>query len=110
MELLTNKIRKSLPKLYSQENGKTGDKKVYCKFFTPDSNWSWYVLEGEQDEEDFLFYGLVVGLETEFGYFSLNELLSARGPLGMPIERDQHFHRCRLDDIGDYRKTLHHVG
>ena len=32
-------------------------------------------------------YG-VDGFEKELGYFSLRELESARGPLGLPIERD----------------------
>ena len=29
--------------------------------------------------------------EEEWGYFVLSELESARGPLGLPIERDLHF-------------------
>jgi hypothetical protein len=38
-----------------------------------------------------MFFGLVVGLETELGYFTLNELESVRGPMGLKIERDRHF-------------------
>ena len=37
------------------------------------------------------FFGFVVGLEKEWGYFRLSELLSARGGLGLPIERDLYF-------------------
>ena len=58
------------------------------KFFTPDSNWTWYA--SEFDGED-IFFGLVAGFEIELGYFSLSELKEARGPLGLPIERDRFF-------------------
>ena len=45
MVLLTKEIENDLPKLYSTENIATKDKIVKIKFFTPDSNWSWYVVE-----------------------------------------------------------------
>ena len=87
MELLPAELRKSLPPLYSQEKSK--DPTVHIKFFTPDSQW--YVTEGSEDDDDFLFFGYVVGMEKEWGYFLLSELTSARGPLGLAIERDLSF-------------------
>ena len=66
-----------LPPLYSQEHEE--DPLVICKFFTPDSNWTWFT-PFEFDGED-LFFGWVVGFEKELGYFRLSELLHARGPL-----------------------------
>src|SRR5579859_8135459 len=89
MELLSAEARKTLPPLYGQE--KNPDPLAYIKFFTPDSNWTWYVTEGSEQEGDFIFFGYVIGFEKEWGYFSLSELESARGPLGLPIERDLHF-------------------
>ena len=59
------------------------------KFFTPDSSWTWYVVE--YDPEQRICFGLVIGHEREFGYFSLEELEQVRGPMGLPIERDLHF-------------------
>jgi Protein of unknown function (DUF2958) len=97
-KLLTQEIRKQLPELYSQEH--EPDPLVICKFFTPDSNWSWFAIEF--DGED-LFFGWIVGFEKELGYFSLNEMTAARGPLGLPIERDSHFTPTRLSEI----KKLH---
>jgi len=94
MKLLTKELREQLPPLYSQEQ--VEDPLVVCKFFTPDSNWTWYAYEF--DGED-LFFGLVYGLETEFGYFSLTELSEARGPLGLPIERDLHFTPKKLSEV-----------
>ena len=66
------------------------------KFFTPDSNWTWYA--SEFDGED-TFFGLVSGFEVELGYFTLSELQGARGPLGLPIERDQHFEPKKLGEL-----------
>ena len=93
MKLLTQAIKKRLPKLYSTD-GQERDKEVICKFFTPDSSWTWFILEGEeQPDGDWLFFALVQGLETELGYVSLRELESVRGPLGLPIERDLYFNK-----------------
>ena len=59
------------------------------KFFTPDASWTWYAVE--YDPVDKLFFGLVCGFEKELGYFSLDELKSIRGLLGLRIERDIFF-------------------
>ena len=87
MKLLTKEIKNVVPKLYSQEE--KGDGAVaYIKFFTPWSNWTWYATEF--DGED-IFFGLVAGLETELGYFSLTELSEVTGPCDSKIERDLYF-------------------
>jgi hypothetical protein len=96
MKLLTEAIRKTLPPLHSQD-GKGEEAIVHAKFFTPDSSWTWFATEGEPitgengSEVDFLFFGLVYGFEKEYGNFSLKELESVRGPLGLEIERDMFF-------------------
>lgn len=59
------------------------------KFIRPDSSWTWYVVE--YDPEDRICFGLVIGHERDLGYFSLEELETIRGPMGLPIERDLHF-------------------
>ena len=94
MELLTSGLREMLPPLYSQEHEE--DPLVICKFFTPDSNWTFYALEF--DGED-LFFGWVVGFEKELGYFRLSELAQARGPFGLQIERDLHFSPMKLSEV-----------
>ena len=87
MKLLTNEIRRRLPALYATEHDK--DPVAQVKFFSPWNGWTWYATEF--DGED-LFFGLVQGLESEWGYFSLAELESVRGPCGVPaIERDLYF-------------------
>lgn len=88
-EFFPDDVKNSLPKLYSQDGN--NDATVHVKFFTPWSNWTWYATEGEQQGEDFIFFGYVIGHEREWGYFSLNELQSVTGPFGLKIERDIHF-------------------
>ena len=82
-QFLPEGIIKKIPKLYSQEDVK--DPTVVTKFFTPWSNWTWYVIEYDGEDR---FYGLVDGFEKEFGYFTRTELESATGPMGLKIERD----------------------
>jgi hypothetical protein len=104
MKLLTEEIRKKLPPLYSQD-GKGGKAVVYTKYFTPSSNWTWYVTEGEPvtddsgAELDFRFFGLVDGHFKELGYFNVSELESVNGPMGLPIERDLHWQPKTLQEI-----------
>jgi hypothetical protein len=93
MKLITKAIAKKLPARYSQEN--ESDPICSLKFFTPDSSWTWYVLEGEEEENgDWTFFGKVVSNlcpEGELGYFTLSELKKVRGSLRLPIERDMYF-------------------
>ena len=95
MKLLTDELIKTLPPLYSTENIK--DPLIQCKFFTPDSSWSWYVLEFDKTNE--IFFGYVCGLERELGYFSLAELESLTGALNLNIERDISFKPTKLSVI-----------
>ena len=90
MQLLTVDIKKNLPKLYSTDG--ENNPIAWCKFFDPCGFYTWYVTEGEMQEDgDWLFFGLVEGHEKEWGYFSLNELESVHGSLGRGIERDLYY-------------------
>ena len=111
MKLLTKDIRKKLPVLNSKDC-KGLDALAIVKFFTPDSNWTWYASSGssvdvdgqfdtDKEEVDFHFFGLVVGLETELGCFTLNELESVRGVLGLPVERDRYYTPKTLRQLMD---------
>ena len=101
-QLMTEELRQQLPGLYEgEELGLDG--KAIAKYFTPDSNWTWYA--SEFDGED-LFFGLVVGHEIELGYFSLRELKSVRGPLNLLIERDLHYEPKSLQELINEHKKL----
>jgi hypothetical protein len=104
MELLTQAIRQKLPPLYASE-GKGTDALAIVKFFTPDSNWTWYASEFDGDD---LFFGLAVGFEPELGYFRLSELQSIRGALGLPVERDRFFQPTPLRALLDKHAQGHY--
>ena len=88
MELLTKALEERFAKVGRQEA--LGEKAVViAKYFTPDSQWTWYATEYDPETRE--FFGLVDGFEAELGYFSLGELESSKGPLGLAIERDLHW-------------------
>jgi len=95
MKLLTQEIRRKLPPLYAQD-GKGGKAIAYVKFFTPSGSWTWYGVEFDGQDT---FFGLVDGHCKELGYFSLSELESVRGPMGLPIERDLYWQPKTLEEI-----------
>jgi len=107
--LLDPETRAKLPHLYANEE-KGLEVQAVVKFFLPGSSWTWYASEGspvdadgyydtDKPKVDFIFFGLVDGLELEFGYFSLRELESVRSPLGLPIERDLDFEPTSLQEL-----------
>ncbi len=91
----------TIPKLYATEE--TKDPLCQIKLFTPDSNWTWYIIE--IDEANELCFGYVVGFEQELGYFTVSELKKIRGALHLPIERDLGFTPTLLSEV----KRLHNV-
>ena len=88
-----------IPILYSTEDQE--DPLCIIKLFTPDANWTWYIIEIDDKEE--LCFGYVVGLEQELGYFTMSELSSLRGKLNLPVERDMGFAPMSLSKV----KRLH---
>ena len=102
MKLITKQIEKELAKypLYSQD-GKKENAVVICKFFAPVGAWTWYVLEAENQGDDYMFFGIVINnhFEREYGYFSLSELSSVRLPYGLTIERDIYFEKCKVSEL-----------
>ena len=85
--------------LYSQD-GKKADAVVVAKYFFPATALTWYVTEGRQEDDDYLFFGLVVGTDTsaEMGYFSLSQL-SELNLCGLKVERDMFFKPKKLSEI-----------
>ncbi|HZA22608.1 MAG TPA: DUF2958 domain-containing protein, partial [Dehalococcoidia bacterium] len=95
MELLPKAIRRTLPPLgATDQQGMKALARV--KFFTPDAGWTWYAAEFDGTD---IFFGLVIGVETELGTFSLSELKLVRGKLGLPVERDRFFKPKPLEEL-----------
>ncbi len=83
--LMPAEIAAQLPPLYANED-QGEDAIAYLKLFTPWTNWTWYAAEYDPAER--LCFGVVVGHDREFGYFSVAELEGIRGPGGLRVERD----------------------
>lgn len=94
VKMLTKEIRKRLPELHSQD-GKGDEAIAYVKYFCPWNQWTWFGTEFDGKQT---FFGLVIGNETELGYFNLQEMENVRGPLGLKIERDLYFKPCKLSE------------
>ena len=93
-KLIPQTLLNNIPDLYETEGFLNPT--CYVKLFTPDSNWTWWVLE--YDGED-TFFAMVHGHEKELGYVSISELESVKGPMGLKVERDKYFTPKRYGDI-----------
>ena len=105
--LLTSEVKAAFEghELYSQDGKKT-DAKCIAVFRI--GNIRWYFIEGQEEGEDFIFYGVVLGLvATEYGYVSANEMASitidaSKYGLGiLQVEQDKEFEPCKLSAIKD---------
>ena len=94
-DIFPNELRPLVPPLQSQEG--IPDPIVHLKFFAG-SGMTWYVTEGSSEDDDFIFFGFVIGAEAEWGEFSLSEL-TACARSGLAIERDVHFKPERFSQI-----------
>lgn len=95
--LLTKANRNALPALYTTD-GQGFDATVQVKLFTPDSSWTWLATEFDPTTGSFFGWADNGQGGGELGYFELSELETARGPMGLPIERDRHFAPKSLRD------------
>lgn len=91
--------------LYSQD-GKKKDATCIAVFHI--GNIRWYILEGQPEGNDFMLYGIVLGLiDNEYGYVSLNEMAdlsidASKYGLGiLEVEQIQDFKTCQLAEIDD---------
>ena len=90
--------------LYSQD-GK--DNEAVCVAVFHIGRIRWYILEGQQEGDDFVLFAVVCGMcETEYGYVSANELASIEidgAKFGMDCKfnvcQDNHFQPTKLKDI-----------
>ena len=94
--LIPKEMLDTIPDLYSSPD--TTDQICKVKLFTPDANWTWYIIELSK-EDNSTCYGYVKGWVNELGYFSLEEIADVRGALNLPVERDIHFNPTKLSQI-----------
>ena len=95
-KLLSHEQLQLIPNLYETENQE--EKICYVKLFLPNSNWTWYIIEINKQDNNTCF-GFVDGLEQELGYFSLSELESISDSYGLKAELDISFKATKLSKI-----------
>jgi hypothetical protein len=95
-KLIPSTLLSDIPDLYDTEG--QIDPILRIKLFTPDSCFTWYVIEISKSDIN-TCYGYIVGLDSELGYFTLEELESIHGPLGLAIERDLSFKPTKFSSI-----------
>ena len=94
MELIPQEIKELIPKLYETEE--QNDPIAYVKLFL--DGWTWYITELSIDNN--ICFGYVISpFESELGYFSLNEIKSIKGSLGLSVEKDISFKPTKLSTI-----------
>jgi hypothetical protein len=95
---MTKALEKRFAEIGSQETVK--DPIVVAKFFNSFGAGRWYATEYIPDERVFFGYVSIFGdWNDEWGYFSLDELESVKGPLGLGIERDLYWTEKPMSEI-----------
>lgn len=94
--LIPKDLLEQIPHLYDTERNLNPI--CHIKLFTPDSVFTWFIIEICKENFD-TCYGFVKGFESELGYFSLSELESIKGALGLGVERDMSFKPTALEIV-----------
>jgi hypothetical protein len=100
MELLPDELRRQLPpirKIHSDE----WQYMIYAKLFTY-SGVAFYVAEGEQRDEDYLLWGLLIAPQFKFPsrfQIPLSRLESSNWLGKEPCKRDEHFKPARWEAV-----------
>jgi len=98
MKLLTEKLKDRFQQVGRQEN--KSDPLIIAKFFNPTGAGTWYATEYNPKDKTFYGYVSIFGdWNDEWGYFSLTELESLKGPFGLGIERDLYFQETPSSQI-----------
>ena len=98
MRLMTNALKERFSEIGSQEF--VADPIVVAKYFNPAGAGTWYATEYDPTTKTFFGYVSIFGdWNDEWGYFSLDELESFKGPFGIGIERDLYWDERRFSKV-----------
>ena len=84
------------------EEGITKNRTFHVKLFDPCSGWTWYIQDWDGSD---ICFGWVIGLDKEWGSFSLLELANIKGFLGLGIEVDEFFQPTSTEKVIDLINT-----
>lgn len=98
MKLMTKELERRFAQVGSQEH--VEDPLIIAKFFNPAGAGTWFATEYDPSARIFFGYVSIYGdWNDEWGDFSLDELVSYRGPFGLGIERDLFFGERRASEV-----------
>ena len=93
-KLIPKNLLNRIPKLYETEE--QNNPIAYVKLFL--DGWTWFITEISIDNN--ICFGYVISpFGAELGYFSLEEIKSIKGSLGIGVERDLSFKPTKLSII-----------
>ncbi|MBI9080820.1 MAG: DUF2958 domain-containing protein [Pseudodesulfovibrio sp.] len=99
MKLMTKEIEKKFKSIGSQED-KGRDAQIILKIFNPYGNATWYFTEFEPESRLlFGFASLFQDHNDEWGYTSLDELVSLQPIPGLYLERDAHLDHPKVSEM-----------
>ena len=107
MKLMTKEIEKKARGQYPLGADFEGQK-VVAKFFNPTGSWTWYLMNQDPADPDYL-WGIVRGYEIEIGSFSLSELQTFKGRWGLGIERDTSFKSIPAAEVWQKLQAGKHI-
>jgi hypothetical protein len=107
MKLMTKAIEKAAQAQYPKGSD-LETQKVVAKFFDPTGSWTWYLMNEDPADPDYL-WGIVKGFEVEIGSFSLSELQTTKVRFGLGIERDLYFTPKPAKEVWDDLLAGKHV-
>ena len=100
MQLLTSEIQQKLQAQYSSNN-ELERQQVVCKIFNPYGHGSWYLLNQDPEDPDYL-WAIVSSFEVEIGGVLKSELEGTRiTPAKLPLERDLYFEPINAKEAYD---------
>lgn len=100
-QLLPRELQEQIPPLYSNEKTPADETIIRVKYFL--AAFTWLVTECEQQNDgDVLFFGYVINDAdpdfSEWGYFTLSQLLAIKLYGCLEVERDLYFKECTFGE------------
>lgn len=96
MELLPDDLRARLPPIRAIDD--EDEPYVFIHYMLSGTGQDWYVMAGEPQAGDFVFWGFVRH-ESRFACFRLSELEATAGPSGQTVVRDEEFTEGGLSEV-----------
>jgi hypothetical protein len=107
MKLFNKTIDRQLFKQYTLGSD-LSKQEVVVKIFNPVANGTWFVLNSDPEDPDYLWAIVDLGYGAEIGSVSRSELENYRGRFGLGFERDLSFDPINADELYKELRAVKH--